>query len=532
MAEHFDEMTCLLYLEGQLEPERARELGAHAKSCAACRALVAALEAEGRWLRESLDAGDESVPAHLLEPSARAAIPWGWVAAFAFGSAGAYALWSGIVEPWQQQFSEAGFTQGNILTMLFFSSALWKGWSQMRSVVEIIATLSVLGIGAMLMRHNWRRGARWAAVVGALAFALGMPAPAAATEMKHGDPNYTLHEGEKINGDLFVTADLVHIDGEVDGDLYVFSQSVTVTGHVSGDVISLVKELRISGRVDGNIRDWSEILSVEGTVGKNVLAGGSQISLDPKSEVGGSLTAFCEVLQVGGRVGRDLLIRADSIDLNGTVGGDTRVAGERIIIGPHAVLRGRATYSGDRPPQVNAGAKLASPLEVQIEKRVSEYKTGRFYWHRAFGWAAGVLFGIVLMLLSPGFFAQTVRTGDRFGAAVGFGILFLIATPIAAIIACFTLVGLAVGIATLLLYPIALYTALVVVGRWIGEKILGEGIGTGATIGRLALGLAVFTVVISIPWIGLFAKGVAYVWGLGAIVLAVHKRTRPVEQTA
>ncbi len=33
---HFDEMACLLYLEGQLDPARARELSAHIAECPAC----------------------------------------------------------------------------------------------------------------------------------------------------------------------------------------------------------------------------------------------------------------------------------------------------------------------------------------------------------------------------------------------------------------------------------------------------------------------------------------------------------------
>ena len=66
MAEHFDEMTCLLYIEGQLEKERAQEFSAHMSGCSDCRKLLRALESEGVWLRESLEGGEESVPARLM----------------------------------------------------------------------------------------------------------------------------------------------------------------------------------------------------------------------------------------------------------------------------------------------------------------------------------------------------------------------------------------------------------------------------------------------------------------------------------
>src|SRR5207245_8888502 len=51
---HFDEMTCLLYLEGQLERPRALELVAHAEGWAECRAVLRALERESRLLAHAL----------------------------------------------------------------------------------------------------------------------------------------------------------------------------------------------------------------------------------------------------------------------------------------------------------------------------------------------------------------------------------------------------------------------------------------------------------------------------------------------
>ena len=47
---HFDEMACLLYLEGQLDQARASELAAHADQCAPCRDLLRALERESQLL--------------------------------------------------------------------------------------------------------------------------------------------------------------------------------------------------------------------------------------------------------------------------------------------------------------------------------------------------------------------------------------------------------------------------------------------------------------------------------------------------
>src|SRR6202453_910200 len=241
---HFDEMTALLYLESQLDAEHARDIAGHAVSCAECRELLHALETEGAWLRESLAGEDESVPAHLTNAPERHPAPWGWISALGLSAGGAYTLWSGFVEPWRAQAAQAGFTQGNLLTMLFFSGAFWKGWDAMRSLMEFLA-IGTLGLVVMwLLRRHLRRSTALAVVMGALALMAALPPSAAAAEQRRGDPNYTLAAGEVVHTDLIVSADSTRIDGDVEGDLITFSRSVTVNGHIKGDIIAFTQEVR------------------------------------------------------------------------------------------------------------------------------------------------------------------------------------------------------------------------------------------------------------------------------------------------
>ena len=220
---HIDEMTCLLYLEAQLDRERAREVSAHTAECRNCRELLRAMEAEGVWLREALAVEQESIPARLLDAPQRGSTPWGWITSLGLAAGGAYTVWSGIIEPWREQAAQAGFTQGNVLTMIFFSGAFWKGWDAMRSLMEFMA-VTTLGIVLMwLLRRGFRRFTAIALVMGALAVTLAMPSTAGAGQTKYGDPNYTLSSDQEIKTDLIVFADTTRIDGTVDGDLIAWS---------------------------------------------------------------------------------------------------------------------------------------------------------------------------------------------------------------------------------------------------------------------------------------------------------------------
>ena len=62
---HLDEMTGLLYLEGELDVNREREVSTHRSVCAPCRRMLQALERESIWLRESLAAQEEAIPQRL-----------------------------------------------------------------------------------------------------------------------------------------------------------------------------------------------------------------------------------------------------------------------------------------------------------------------------------------------------------------------------------------------------------------------------------------------------------------------------------
>jgi hypothetical protein len=129
-------------------------------------------------------------------------------------------------------------------------------------------------------------------------------------------------------------------------------------------------------------------------------------------------------------------------------------------------------------------------------------------------------------LAAPAFFLSAVSSARRIGPAFGFGAICLIATPIAVAIACVTIVGLAVGITTFLSYIVALFTAQIFVSEWFGEKLLGPEAGIGHTAGRLAIGLGIVRALTVLPYAGPLFRLAIVLWGLGAIVLALHCRMR------
>jgi hypothetical protein len=531
MANHLDEMTCLLYAERQLDRDRALEVSAHTQTCAECRTLLRALERESRLLTRAMLEEDEPLPARLaaFQQRVRGSMQWIWGVVFALAATGVYALYTGYIEPWQQQLEQAGFGGTNLLGLLIFQGAFWKGWQSMFTLFEVLALVILAGGCAVFFRKRLRRTSALALVITSLCAALALPGTAAAaTEFRKGE-SVEIAKDETIKGDIFLSGARVRVDGTVDGDLYVFAESADVNGHVSGDVISFAKSLRVTGQVDGNVRSFANALIVSGTVSKNVLAFNETTSVDSTGKIGGSLTEFAESVALDGKLGRDFLGFFKRANISGTVNGAFEGKGETLVIESTAEMAGRIHFKGGNAPEVSPQAKLSSPVEFEKMEHQAAHEHGAGYFIWLVIWSAAfAVFGLVLFVLMPGFAQETVRSGEQYGLSFGLGVLVLFGAPIAAIIACITVVGLLVGISAFIFWTIMLLCTQIVVGAVVGQWIMGRTGELWPLIGRMVVGLAAVRVIGVLPFVGVWVKCAVILWGMGAISLALYRRVQPV----
>lgn len=530
---HLDEMTLLLYIERQLDRARGLEVSAHTQECDACRTLLRALERESRLLTRAMLEEDEPLPSRLaqFQERARKSMQWIWGMVFGLAATGVYALYTGYIQPWQQQLEQAGFGGSNLLGLLIFQGAMWKGWQSMMTLLEVLAMVTLAGLGAMLFRRRIRRGSALALVFAGFCTLLALPSGVSATEHRGGQ-NPTVSKDETIKGDVYLHGERVRVEGTVDGDVFAAGKDIDIDGHVTGDVISAGRYLRIRGTVDGNVRSAGNTAVISGTVGKNIMWFGDSTTVDATGKVGGSVTMFGGTLAMDGHLGRDILFYGAEVNVNGGVGGGIQQKGHTLIIGSSAQVDGPIRFEGDQPANVAPGAKLASPVEFKQMEKKQNYRESDYYLWRVIWTAAFILFGMVLFLLVPRFAGETISAAESYGAPIGLGILVFFGVPLAAIIACVTVVGLPLGILTIGFWILMLCCAEIVVGAVIGNLILGKATDTWGMIGRMALGFVIVRVVYTplahVHVLGMLAGLGIWMWGMGAISLALYRRLQPV----
>ena len=526
---HFDEMACLLYLDGQLDPSRSGELVAHVKDCASCRDLLHALQRETALLSSALAEDNEAMPARLLSEQARSLPSWVWTLAFGALAAGAYWLWTDGIAPWFDQLSNAGFGGTDLFSMIVFSGAFWEGWADMFDAIQIGAVILVAIVALGWLRRRLRRSAAIAVVMSVFLLTLALPPQASAAEVRRGR-SISVPAGETIHNDLVASGSSVRIEGTVEGDVIAFTRDLTVTGHVTGDVIAFSQEALIDGTVDGNVRVFSRGVILQGAVGKNVTAFGSSVDTISKSTVGGGMIVFAGEADLDGKMQRDLLGMIGRTDLDGLIGGQAWIHGGNLTVASSAEIRGPVTFQGSQQPVVETGAKLASPIRMEITQdiRRNRRSTARIVMRAIFGYAVAVVVGVLLLVIFPGFFRATLREAAGIGLPIGVGVLALITGAFLLIPGVLLLfIGVGAGVAAVMAYAPILYVAQVFIGAWLGNKIMGEASTlTSAVIGRMAVGLLILHVAGLIPILGGLMWLVVVLWGSGAVLLGFYRMSR------
>lgn len=415
------------------------------------------------------------------------------------------------------------------------------------------------------------------ATVGFLALVFAGPAKAA--EIVTGDPDAVVAEGVVIDDDLFISGNKVVIDGTITGNLFAVGIEVILNGSVEGSVFAGGELLTMNGDVGGSLLGGGCAITLgpEATIGRSVLAGAFSLIAERGSRVGHSVQAAVFQNRLNGMVGKDVEVATGAFEFNGSAGGNVHVElGETCpyciefvpveAIQPGLRIADDSTVDGEISYEVtttnfesvNSNNIEIQPMEVdfdelrdsvlrfivvqEIRRAIGEFISlliigGLLIYFlkdrvqsvmekisgsalSSFGWGLLVvlLFPLVLLVAVAILFALTLVTGfitlgQLSGTVIGFGGL-TIASFVAAFVFVLSLVTKAV---------FAYMVGRFVMGR-ISQATLESRWGD---VWALVIGVLLYEVVRTIPFLGLLAAVVVILIGAGAITRTLRDTLRP-----
>lgn len=322
------------------------------------------------------------------------------------------------------------------------------------------------------------------------------------------------------NGDIVAAGRNLQISDSVPGDIMLAGQSLAFDGFAGGSYVGAGGEQTVAGEVRGSVRAAGGSVELDAIVGRNVTLAGGSVIVQPGTQIAGNAYLVGGTVRFDGTGSGDVYVGASEAVLDGTFEGDVHVEAGTLTIGPDARILGELRYrmKEDSEPDVSAEASVASRV-VALDS-----DEGNGVGMVLFKLLAFVLAAALVVALFPTTLVST--TGELKGrpvAALGFGILWVLAVPLVVILSAMTIIGIPMALILAAAYGASLYLAPIVPALWIGNEIVRgrEPADRKNAVLLAVLGSAVVAIALMLPWVGFLTRVVLTCAGFGGVALAI-----------
>jgi hypothetical protein len=281
-----------------------------------------------------------------------------------------------------------------------------------------------------------------------------------------------------IHGDLIIAGGTIVINDTVFKDILLAGGRAFLNGFAGDDIRCAGGEIHISKNVNGEVVvAGGQVFIDKGVTIGSLLASGGNITVD--GNVNGEVRGAVGNLILNGNISKDIDCRGGKITINGRIDGQSVLAARDIIIGNDAVFGNDIRYW-------NRNGKLDFKQNLKNGNAIYDpalrIRNGEWYYLGAATilgllWYLGMAFLMVLIIQY--LFANTLKkAGDtvfnKSLKSLGFGFLFIIALPVAAVVSFITLIGVPVGLllvfSCILLIVLSSAIVSVVAANWLNNR--------------------------------------------------------------
>ncbi|MSU76231.1 hypothetical protein EXS54_02045 [Patescibacteria group bacterium] len=350
-----------------------------------------------------------------------------------------------------------------------------------------------------------------------------LPSPTAAADFQTGETITPVQTGQTLDDDLYVAGQTVTISGTVNGDVIAAGSKVIITGTVTGSVWAAGSDVTISGTVNNSVRAAGSNVTVTGKVDRDVLAAGSNVNIASGSTVGRDVVTGGNDVTINGSVGRNVKVGGQNVTIGGPVAGSVNATVQSLKLAAGAKIGGTINYNSPKELSKDPAAQVIGAVTFN---KVSEQKgggesfpsrlAGQFYWFLA---SVLLMLGILLYARRAAVKASDLILKRPLAAGLT-GLGFLILTPLVMFVFLILIVGIPLSLITLLGYILVIYSAKIFVSLTIGHAVLRQKQDKfWFTFGTGILGLALFYILATLPFVGMLVTFLTVIFGAGAQLL-------------
>jgi cytoskeletal protein CcmA (bactofilin family) len=341
---------------------------------------------------------------------------------------------------------------------------------------------------------------------------------------------------------IYLANPSIIVTAPVAGDLAALGGSIVSAAPIAGDGLFCGGSVSARAPIAGDLRVLGGTVAITAPVAGDVVASG--ISVSDTARAGQSaFVAAVHASLTGGSAG-PVTIYGNDVSLGGTFDGDVRVtAMGRVRLSPGTVIHGSLSYESPERATIPASAVIDDGVTYTSASYLPNPGTshvlavvslGFFLIFRILGaiLLAGILAGLFPRLASMivDRAAATRLRGATLTTLLGFGVA--VATPVLVLLLALTFVGFGLAALLFLLYALFVLLAFLYAGITLG------GLAARRFLHRRqvawhdgVLGMAVFSLISLVPYLGLPLIALAVLFSLGTLVRLALSFAFPGEDT-
>ena len=353
---------------------------------------------------------------------------------------------------------------------------------------------------------------------------LVFPAMALALNFQSGDQ---ITNTENIDDDYYAAGRDIKFDANVNGDLFLAGSMITVNSNVSEDLNLAGGTIFVNGIVGDDMRVGGGNITVNSEVKDDFISGGGNITLGNSGSIGGNMIFGGGNVTINGPILGSVYGGGGNLYINNVINGDVKLYGiDNVKIGPNGKVMGNFSYQSNVvSDSVNSSTIAGSidyrPFPVEVsEKNAKSVLGGLIAGFSIFRLLSILLTGLVLLWLFRKLMGNALSKPNVL-TDFGIGLLFIIATPVVALILAVSGIGIGLTFLLMLLWILVMQFGKFLAIFWIGTLILptDQKSGLGRSFGAFAIGAVIYVALIFIPVLGWLAKCVLVMFGTGALLI-------------
>lgn len=331
---------------------------------------------------------------------------------------------------------------------------------------------------------------------------------------------------------IYAAGARVSIEGKVKQDIWAAGALVDIDTEINGDLHAAGSRVSVKGKITGKARLAGADLKIDAEIGEVLNAAAASIEIFENAKLPPRSSLAAALIKFRGVANDNLSLYADEVVFSGQASGSVTIEGRKVQLDETAYIEGSLTIRSSEEAIISPKAMVVGKL-TQTGLEDSEFFKGHEDDSDGRGFflllsTSVFLLGFILVIFARGFVEQGItllRTQP--GRSILWGLVVFFGIPIFVIVTMVTIIGIPIGVATLLLLPFLLILGFMTTALGISDWILNrksESKKTSQRLLLLAAGVVLFVIVGFIPFIGGLLVLLALLFGLGASAVTIGRR--------